>query len=361
LGCLVVFLSCVVSDFGLSIFYVVFPLVFCWRNLLCCKLGSVNVVEVCMLGPLRFEVFLPFYAFQNVKSRSLFSCLKEVVLEAERLGYDAVWLDDHLMFDGARVLECWTALSALASVTRRVRLGTMVTSVGFRNPALLAKMAATVDLISGGRLNFGVGAGVQREEHVAFGFSFPGLSVRVERLREAVEIVKKLWVEEKVSYRGKHFSVVDAVCEPKPLQRPHPPVVIGGCGEKYTLRVTAQHADRFDFGYLPSVELYRRKLRVLERYCAEFGRSVGEFEVSCWPAGQIFVAEDKGELAEKVLRYKPSGVSLGDFAASSLFCTVDECRRSLQAYVDLGVRRFVLFFGDLPDLSSLRLFAGSFA
>lgn len=313
------------------------------------------------MGRLRFEVFLPFYAFQNEASTGLFGCLKRVVLECERLGYDAVWLDDHLMYKQVPVLECWTALSALASVTSSIRLGTLVSSVGFRNPVLLAKMAATVDVISGGRLNFGVGAGVQREEHVACGFSFPEVSVRVEKLWEALEIVKRLWVEERVYYEGRHFSVAGAVCEPKPLQKPHPPITVGGGGEKYTLRVTARFADRFDFGYLPSVELYQRKLRVLKRYCAAVGRAFGEVEASCWPAAQIFVAETKKELAEKVRRYNLGAVGLGDFERYSLVCTADECQERLEAYVELGVERFVLFFGDLPSLESLRLFAGAFA
>ncbi|MGF3522561.1 MAG: TIGR03560 family F420-dependent LLM class oxidoreductase [Candidatus Bathyarchaeia archaeon] len=306
-------------------------------------------------------MFLPFYAFQNEAPSGLFGCLKRVVLECERLGYDAVWLDDHLMYKDAPVLECWTTLSALACATSTIRLGTMVTSAGFRNPALLAKMAATVDVISNGRLNFGVGAGVQREEHVAYGFSFPEARVRVERLCEAVEVVKGLWSGGKLYYAGAHFSVAGAVCEPKPLQKPHPPITVGGGGEKYTLRVTARYADRFDFGYLPSVELYRRKLRVLERHCKKLGRAFEEIEASCWPAGQVLVAENPRALAEKVRLCKPAHVSLGEFEAYSLLCTVGECRRRLEAYVKLGVRRFVLFFGDLPGTSSLRLFAAAFA
>lgn len=313
------------------------------------------------MSRLHFEVFLPFYAFQNEAPRDLFVCLRRVVLECERLGYDAVWLDDHLMYGHVPVLECWTALSALACATSTIRVGTMVSSVSFRNPALLAKMAATVDVISGGRLNFGVGAGVQREEHLAYGFSFPEVRVRVERLCEAVEIVKKLWSEEQVCYVGRHFSVAGAVCEPKPLQKPHPPIIVGGGGEKYTLWVTARYADRFDFGYLPSVELYQRKLRVLERYCREVGREFSEVEASCWPGGQVLVAENQRALEEKVWRCKPRRVGLGEFEAHSLLCTLGDCQRRLQDYVKLGVRRFVLFFGDLPDTSSLRLFAEAFA
>ena len=161
-----------------------------------------------------FGVFLPFYALHaEARKTSLFSRLRSIVLECERSGYDSVWLDDHLMFGKTPILECWTTLSALASVTTRIRLGTMVTSTAFRNPALLAKMAATVDVISGGRLEFGIGAGVQKEEHDAYGFPFPEPNVRVACMKEAVEIIKKLWTEEKATYKGKHYRIAEAVCD----------------------------------------------------------------------------------------------------------------------------------------------------
>ncbi len=237
----------------------------------------------------------------------------------------------------------------------------MVTSAAFRNPALLAKMAATVDVISNGRLELGVGAGVQKEEHLACGFPFPEPSVRVEKLKETVEIIKKLWTEEKASYKGKHFSITEAVCEPKPLQKPHPPLTVGGCGEKHTLKVTAQYADRFDFGYLPSIELYKHKLQVLENYCKALGRDFSEIEASCWPAGQIIIGKNQKELDEKIQRCKPKNVSHADFEKYSLIATPEECIAKLQPYVNLGVTHFMLFFGDLPDLSSLRLFAEAVA
>jgi F420-dependent oxidoreductase-like protein len=309
-----------------------------------------------------FGVFLPFYAFQDRELfTSLFTRIRDVVLECERLGYHSVWLDDHLMFENRPILECWTTLTALSAVTTRIRLGTMVTCNSFRNPALLAKMAATLDVVSGGRLEFGIGAGVQKTEHCAYGFPFPKASVRIERLKEAVEIIKVLWSEEKASYTGKHYSVEEAVCEPKPLQKPYPPITIGGGGEKLTLRVTAQHADRYDWGYVPSLELYRHKLKVLESHCSVVGRDFREIEKSCWPGGQVVIARDHGELRGKIVREKPQSVALSDFERTSLIGTPDECVRKMQSCVDLGVTHFMLFFGDLPNLSSLRLFAETVA
>jgi F420-dependent oxidoreductase-like protein len=305
-----------------------------------------------------FGVFLPFYAFRTeTQAASMFDRLRDVVLDCERLGYDSVWLDDHLMFGKMPLLECWTTLSALAVSTSRIRPGTMVTSNAFRNPALVAKMAATVDVVSGGRLELGLGAGVQKDEHEAYGFPFPEPSVRVERLRESVEIIKLLWTEEKATYAGKHYRVADAFCEPKPLQKPHPPIIIGGTGEKYLLRVTAQHADQFDFSYLPTVEMYKHKLDVLRKHCKTVGRDFNEIEKSCWPEGQIILAQDKTELKEKVHRLKPQNVSLKDFERSHFLGTPHELKARLQPYLELGVTHFMLFFADLPDRGSLQLFA----
>lgn len=310
------------------------------------------------MDKIKFGVFLPFYAFRKQKRTTpLFNRLQDVVLECERLGYYSVLLDDHLMLNKMPILECWATLSALSSVTEKIRLGTMVTCNSFRNPSLLAKMAATVDNISNGRLEFGIGAGVQKNEHNAYGFSFPSSKARIERLNEAVEIIKKLWTEEKASYNGKHYTIRDAVCEPKPVQKPYPPITIGGGGEKLTLKVTALHADRYDWGYLPSVEEYKRKLKVLEKHCDAVGRSFNEIEKSCWPAGQIFIGEDRKELKKRSLQLMPKGVSLEDFTRTSFVGTPEDFIKQLRQYLNLGVTHFMLFFGDLPDLRGLRLFA----
>lgn len=308
---------------------------------------------------IKFGVFLPFYAFGlgEKNPKSPFNRLRDVVLECERFGYDSFWLDDHLMFRKQPILECWTTLAALSSITTKIRLGTMVTCNSFRNPALLAKMAATVDVVSNGRLEFGIGAGVQREENVAYGMPFPQPRERIGRLKEAVEIIKTLWTEEKASYESEYYRVNEAVCEPKPVQKPHPPITIGGGGEKFTLKVAAQHADRFDWGYVPSLETYQKKLEVLERHCKAVGRDCHEIERSCWLGGQIFIAPDRKELDEKVFRWKPKNVSVEDFKKHSFIATPEECKRKIRQYVDVGVTYFMLFFGGFPDMSWLKLFA----
>jgi len=311
------------------------------------------------LSKLRFGVFLPFYAFevQEGKPLSYFNSVLDVVLECERLGYHSVWLDDHLMLGKRPILECWTTLSALSSITAKIRLGTMVLCTSFRNPALLAKMAATLDVISNGRLEFGIGAGAQRDEHVAYGATFPETSVRVSHMKEAVEIIKKMWTEEKTSYTGKYYQIREAICEPKPVQKPHPPITIGGSGEKLTMNVAAALADRYDWGYLSSFEMYKHKLRVLESHCKAVGRNFQEIEKSCWLGGQMFIASNQKELDEKVLHRKPKDVSLEDFKKFSLIGTPDECLQRIRKYASLGVTYFMLFFGDLPSVNGMRLFA----
>jgi F420-dependent oxidoreductase-like protein len=309
----------------------------------------------------KFGVFLPSYAFQYEKTpQSYFNSLLSLVRECEQLGFHSIWLDDHVMYGGSQILECWTALAALAAATSRIRLGTMVTSNGFRNPALLAKMAATADVISNGRLELGVGAGIQAQEYQAYGYSFPKVAERISRLAETLEIVKLMWTKEKASFNGKYSKISDAICEPKPLQKPYPPIVVGGSGEKLTLKVTAQYADRFDFGYLPSLSEYKRKLGVLQKHCEAIGRSFSNIEKSCWPAGQIFLAANDVEAESKMVQFKPQNVSKQQFESYSFVGSADQFAKALGQYTQLDVSRFMLFFGDLPETSSLKLFAKKF-
>jgi alkanesulfonate monooxygenase SsuD/methylene tetrahydromethanopterin reductase-like flavin-dependent oxidoreductase (luciferase family) len=309
------------------------------------------------LGKLKFGVFLPFYAFKVKNPTEYYDQLKTKVLECERLGFDSVWLDDHLMYNNWPVFESWTTLAALSSLTSRIRLGTMVSCAAHRNPALLAKTAATLDVLSNGRLEFGIGAGVQEVEHIAYGFGFPKLSVRVELLSEALEVIHRLWTQEKVTYQNKQYTLKDAVCEPKPLQKPHPPITVGASGEKYTIKVTAKYADRFDWGFLPSLDVYKRKLEVLKKHCLYVGRDFSEIEKSCWPGGQVLIAHNQRELNEKISKIKPQNTTLEDFKKVNLAGTPDELVEQLQVYADLGVTYFMLFFADLPSVDGLRLFS----
>ncbi|MCW4021744.1 MAG: TIGR03560 family F420-dependent LLM class oxidoreductase [Candidatus Bathyarchaeota archaeon] len=307
---------------------------------------------------IKFGVFLPFYAFRNQKqSNDLFNQLKNTVQTCEQLGYDSVWIDDHLMLGQIPILECWTALSALACTTKKIKLGTMVTCNSFRNPALLAKMAATFDVLSNGRLELGIGAGVQKSEHEAYGYTFFSTIERIQRLNEAIEIIKKMWTENNSSHTGKHYQITNAICEPKPHQKPHPPLVVGGGGEKLTLQVTARHANRYDWGYLSSFEEYVNKMEVLKNHCTVVGRNFEEIEKSCWPAGQIFLGKTKKDAENMVSQMLPEGVCLEDFVRASFVGTPESIIELLKPYQKLGVTQFMLYFANLPQTDSLQLFA----
>jgi alkanesulfonate monooxygenase SsuD/methylene tetrahydromethanopterin reductase-like flavin-dependent oxidoreductase (luciferase family) len=233
----------------------------------------------------------------------------------------------------------------------------MVTCNPYRNPALLAKMAATVDILSGGRLDVGIGAGVQKQEHNSYGIPFPQTAARIERLGESLEVMKKLWTEPTANFKGKYYTLKDAICEPKPLQKPHPPLVVGGSGEKLTLKVTAKYADRFDWGFIPTLEEYTHKISVLESYCRAVGRDFAEIEKSCWPGYQVVMGEDQKSFQAQAERFMPEGVSLENFKKINLAGTPEECKEKLAVFEALGVSYFMLFFSDLPEFDNLELFA----
>lgn len=188
--------------------------------------------------------------------------------------FEHAWINDHLMPLGDNpagpYLEAWTLLAALAAQTQRLRVGVMVTGNTFRHPALLAKMAATVDVISHGRLNFGIGTGWSEQEHRAYGISLPSPGERVRRLAEACEMIHRLWKEPFANFEGRYYRLHEAPCEPKPVQQPHPPFVIGANG-KQLLRVVARYANVWDCS-VDSSEEYHHKSTILNRYCADIGR-----------------------------------------------------------------------------------------
>ncbi len=313
------------------------------------------------VGKLKFGIFLPFHLLQakGIQPRERFCKIRDIVLECEKLGYHSVWLDDHLMYNDWPILECWTTLAALAPLTTDIRLGTMVSCIAHRNPGLIAKMGATIDIFSGGRLELGIGAGVQEKEHLAYGFGFPKLNVRVKQLAEALQVIRLLWREDKATFHGKYYSLKDAVCEPKPIQKPYPPITVGGSSQTLMSKVTAPYANRFDWGFLPSIRAYEQKLEALEKQCKESRRNFLEIEKSCWPSGQVLIAKSQKELKEKTTKFKPSKVSLAEFRKTTLTGTPDQCIEQLQVYKDMGVTNFMLYFADFPEMAGLRLFAES--
>ena len=221
----------------------------------------------------------------------------EIAELAERLGYDSIWVYDHFhnvpVPAHEAVFECWTTLAALSQRTSRVRLGQMVGCAAYRNPGLLAKITSNIDVISGGRLDWGIGAGWYDHEFRGYGYEFLPARDRIAMLRETVEVVRSLWTEPDTTYTGKWFRLEGAQCDPKPLQRPHPPILIGGSGEQLTLRVVARLADRANFGGNP--EEFAHKCDVLRRHCDAVGRDYDQIEKTWSP--EIFVRETEAERA----------------------------------------------------------------
>lgn len=229
------------------------------------------------MKPLRFGI-------KTAPQHTTYEAMLAVWQEADQLPViEHAWLFDHyapIMGDiNGPCLEGWTLLAAFAAVTKRLRLGLMVTGNTYRNPAVLAKIAATVDVISQGRLDFGIGAGWNEYEHTSMNLPLYKPGQRIRRLDEACELIKLLFVQPTTDYEGRYYQLKEARCEPKPVQRPYPPFVIGGGGEQLTLRVAAKHADIWNSTGGP-VEVFQHKVAVLHEHCAAIGRNPDDIELS---------------------------------------------------------------------------------
>jgi F420-dependent oxidoreductase-like protein len=223
--------------------------------------------------------------------------------------FEHAWLFDHYApihsdVDGP-CLEGWTLLAAYAAHTSRIRLGLMVTGNTYRHPAVLAKIAATVDVISKGRLDFGIGAGWNEYEHESMGIPLYAPGERIRRLGEACELIKLLFTRHTTDYDGRYYRLKEARCEPKPVQKPYPPFVIGGGGEQLTLRVVAQHADVWNFAGGP-VETFVHKQKVLREHCAAIGRDPDEIALS---VQLVMNPSNLAESAEAVQRFVDAGAT----------------------------------------------------
>ena len=285
-----------------------------------------------------------------------YDSLRRIWTEADRLGYHSATLYDLL---NVPALECWTTLSALAAETERIRLTPLVLANLYRPPALLAKMSSTLDVISWGRLELGIGAGGGQADHLASGFSFPPTTVRVEMLGEAIEIIKRLWTEPEASFEGRYYTLERATNDPKPVQSPHPPILIGGHGETHLLRAVAKHADICNMGFEMSLEEHRAKLRILEEHCQKFGRDPAEIQVT--HNTRVVIADSSSEFRRLASRNAADAcTSLRDYEASlagAIAGTPEQCIEQLKPYVDSGITYFFLLFPDPISTESMRLFA----
>jgi len=306
---------------------------------------------------------IDFGVFLSTEQPS-FSHILSDVKHCEDLGYHSAWFSDHVlgMYGGpsSNRFENWTLLSALAGTTNRIRLGQLVLCNPFRHPPLLAKMTATLDAISGGRLELGLGAGWHEPEFVAYGYRFEKPWTRVGRLSEAVQIMKMMWTEPSPSFKGRYYRIEGAYCNPKPVQKPHPPILIGGSGEKNMLKVVARYADVCNFpAWQGRPEDYRHKLDVLERYCRRVKRDPSEIRRS-W-AAFVLISKDAKESEEKIREYVSSRATPRGPPPERLIPPVagtpEECIKQIQRYVDIGVSFFILRFMGSNYSDEMTVFA----
>lgn len=263
---------------------------------------------------------------------------------AERLGYDSAYLFDHLMPPSgdrsATCYEAWTTLTALAASTQRLRVGILVCANTYRNPALLAKMGATLDVICGGRLDLGLGAAWFEPDHRGYGIPLPPTAERIHRLEEACRVIRTLWTEPVTSFSGEYYQLVDACCEPKPLQRPHPPILLGGGGEKLTLRVVARQADAWNI-FQVSPQTFARKAALIDAYCEEAGRDPQAVDKSI--NAVLAMGADEQEADAVLQRVAARRGEDSEFAKATMLAgTAPQVIERVHAYVEAGARHIVL-------------------
>jgi F420-dependent oxidoreductase-like protein len=285
-----------------------------------------------------------------------FSALVERAQAAEAAGFHSLWLADHMWARGMPdldYLEIWTALTALAMRTTRLRLGTLVLCNSYRNPALVAKMAASFDRISGGRLELGLGAGWMDEEYRGYGYHFPAAKERIEQLEEGLEVIRRLFVEARSTFQGKYYALDDAPNNPKPMQSPMPPITIGGAGERLLLRVVAKYADRWNCPMNAAHEL-PHKLAILRSHCAEAERNPDDITVS--EQVLVVLGADDADFERRWTTAKHVLGSFADLDAVAVRGTPDAVAAGLQEKIARGVRLFTIMFGDFAPVETLRLF-----
>lgn len=273
---------------------------------------------------------MKFSAWLNTASK--WEDIVGVAQHVEQAGYDGIWVADHFMPNqddtSGPTGEAWTILAGLAQATSKARLGTMVTGNTYRHPAVLAKQAAQVDIISGGRLVLGLGAGWQENEHAAYDIPFYTTGERLRRLDEAAQIIRSLFADDQTTFEGRYYTIKDAPLAPKPVQRPGPPLLIGGGGEKVTLRIAAQWADEWNVWGNP--EILQHKGEILARHCADVGRDPSEIKHS---ANAMLTMSDDPERLER---------ARGAPGFPGIVGTVDEVKAIVQQYADAGVDELII-------------------
>ena len=284
-----------------------------------------------------------------------YETMTNVAKAADETGYEGIWLVDHFHTvpkpSQEVTFECWMSLAALARDTKRVRVGPIVSCNSYRNPALVAKMASTLDVLSHGRLNFGIGAGWNEQEYRAYGYAFPDAPERLRQLREALQVIHAMWEQEEATFEGQYYQVLGAINQPKGVQKPHIPILIGGSGEKVTLKLVAQYGDACNVsGDLKTLE---HKFAVLKQHC----ESVGRDYQSIYRTASAFcaIADSDAEAMALVPEiYKP------ELRETSLVGSPATIRQRITAMETLGVQEIIMDLPSATDLTVLYRFAKEF-
>ena len=308
---------------------------------------------------MRFGGFVPQgwrMDLEDIETADQWDTMVDVALRLEKAGYESAWVYDHFHTvpkpTQGPTYECWTLMAALAPVTETIRLGQMCTCNSYRPPSYMAKVASSVDVISGGRLDFAIGAGWYEHEYLAYGYEYPKPSVRIGQLDEAVQIIKKMWTEDEASFDGKYYSINGAINRPRPLQDPHPPLWIAGGGEQLTLRVVAEHADYANFAGTP--ETFTHKSNVLAGHCEKVGRDFGEIGrtihlVSMVDADDAAIERAAAQFEAPVDKFLGGPMTVAGSA--------DEVANRLGEYAGAGCDYFIMYFPDAVWGDSIEAFA----
>lgn len=300
-----------------------------------------------------FGYHLPNYSFPDTSGDEIFDHVANLAVAAETAGFDMITVMDHFYQitgvgpETEPMLESYSTLAALSQRTEKVRLSALVTGVTYRNPALLAKMVTTLDVLSKGRAIMGLGAAWNEDEHAGYGFEFPPIGRRMDRLDEAAHIAKLMFTEDRPSFAGKYYHIDRALNVPRPIQKGGPKILIGGAGEQRTLRIVAKYADISN--WFPGLENTQRKLSVLERYCAEEGTDFSAITKTVMQP--CLLATDEAQARQIKERIPPARLAItGDPLLPERAAEV------LQTYLDAGIDGFT--FGN-PNLSSPELLAAA--
>lgn len=320
---------------------------------------------------MRFGAFVPQgwrLDLVGIEVADQWRTMTDVARTIESSGFESLWVYDHFhtvpIATQEETYEAWTLMAAFAAVTDTVRLGQMCTCNGYRHPSHLAKVAASIDAISGGRLEMGIGAGWYEHEFTGYGYPFPKPSVRIGQLREAVEIMQRLWTEDVVDYEGDHYRLEGGICRPRPLQEPHIPFWIAGGGEKLTLNVAARYAQYTNFG--GSVDNFVHKSSVLADHCADVGRDFDEITRSA--NFNVVCVESESDVEDWTVRaidrYAPflgserADSTVRKTVAGGLVGTPEQIIETLAEWQRHGLGYAIGYFGDAAyDRSGLERFA----